>query len=573
MSFQPSRTETIKTLFHGNRFVIPDYQRKYSWKFDQRKALWDDIAENLSMKHFIGTLCFKKKTSISDPFSDVYEIIDGQQRTTTLFILLNVLIEKLNEAELKKRYSDLYIGSPESPKLMALGLDEKFLNRVVFDFEAIKEHDLVIRSQINLYQAKKDFIGMSDSFSQQNLREWLDFITTKIEILIFNVEHQAEAVKMFSAINDRGLPLSNLDKTKSLLMLYSTIYLKEELNDFINKKFGDIFDFFDHMVFLKNKLSLFRTLDEHDFENTFYTHHYYSAKRLFPDWDYQLGADSIFKHLKRICEAQKNDPVGLNLLIKEYVLDFYNFADAYVMLMLKIDSDSNYQKYFLFMEFSATLYPLIVRLFEQSKLDRLLRILEVTEMRVYKLKNTNPRRNMYLLSSEIAQNEEKSIEKIENELSTFANNFCNDHSAKDVYLLDPVDQKIPFVRYLIYKYNFKVYQQELSLEEFRNIQIEHIFSVNPNFSIKQYGFYSHETYAFEISKLGNLTILEKQINKDVNNLAPLDKLAGYQRSKFSLNNRFLGGLTEFNKKEIENRTKVLIDFFMNEFYITAPTIE
>jgi hypothetical protein len=223
------------------------------------------------------------------------------------------------------------------------------------------------------------------------------------------------------------------------------------------------------------------------------------------------------------------------------------------------------------MEFTATLYPLIVRLFEQEKLDGLLRILEVTEMRVYKLKNTNPRRNMYLLSSEIVQNKEKSIEKIESELSAFTNNFCNDHFAKEQYLLDQVDKKIPFVRYLLYKYNLKTHNQDLSLEEFRNMQIEHIFSVNPNFSIKQYGFYSHETYSFEISKLGNLTILEKQINKEVNNLAPLDKLSGYQLSKFTLNNRFLGGIKEFNKKEIENRTKILIDFFMNEFYITLPT--
>ncbi len=572
MSFQPSRTETIKTLFHGNRFIIPAYQRKYSWRFDQRKALWDDIAENLNMKHFIGTLCFKKIDNSVDVFSDVYEIIDGQQRTTTLFILLNVLIEKISNPDLQNGFINLYIGSTENPKLSALGVDQIFLNRVIFDFSNINENKLVVRSQINLYHAKKDFIGLSSKFNQQNIIDWINFISANIEILIFNVTHQAEAVKMFSVINDRGLPLSNLDKTKSLLMLYSTLYLNEELNEEINTRFGDIFDYFDEMVYLKNKLSLFRTLDEHDFENTFYTHYYYTAKWLFSDWDYQLGADSIFKQLKRLCEDSKSDSIDLRWLIEEYVKDFHGFAKSYVGLLRKIDTEVSYQKYFLYMEFAATLYPLIVRLFEQNKLDGLLRILEVIEMRIYKLKNTNPRRNMYLLSSSITENDEWSIDEIEEDLINFINNFCNDYFTEE-YLSDQVDSKTPLVRYILYKQNLLEYGQDLSLEEFRNLQVEHIFSVNPNFAIKQYGFGKHETYNLEISKLGNLTILEKTINKDVNNIAPIDKLPGYQKSKINLNSSLMGNLKKFNKEEIGNRSTELISFFMSEFYITKEETE
>ncbi|MDP2174541.1 MAG: DUF262 domain-containing HNH endonuclease family protein [Bacteroidota bacterium] len=569
MSFQPSRTETIKTLFHGNRFIIPAYQRKYSWKFDQRKALWDDIGENLTMKHFIGTLCFKKVENSTDVFSDVYEIIDGQQRTTTLFILLNVLIEKITSDELKNGFINLYIGSKETPKLASLGVDQDFLNNVIFDFTSIMEDKLIVRSQINLYEAKKDFIGLCSKFSQKDIVDWITFISTNIEILIFNVTHQAEAVKMFSVINDRGLPLSNLDKTKSLLMLYSTLYLNEEINEEINTKFGDIFDSFDEMVFLKNKLSLFRTLDDYDFENTFYTHYYYTAKWLFPDWDYQLGADNIFKQLKKLCEESKTNVVDLRWNIEEYVRDFHGFALAYVALLRKVDQDKNYQKYFLYMEFAATLYPLLVRLHEQKKLDGLLRIIEVVEMRVYKLKNTNPRRNMYFLSSNIIE-EEWTIEEIETELTNFVNNFCNDYFTEQ-YLLDQVDNKTSLVRYTLYKQNLETHGQDLTLDEFRNLQVEHIFSVSPNFAIKQYGFGKHETYNLEIAKIGNLTILEKAINKDVNNMAPTDKLSGYQKSKINLNSNLMGNLNKFNKEEIANRTNEIIEFFMSEFYITEET--
>lgn len=566
MSFQPSRTETIKTLFHGNRFVIPAYQRKYSWRFEQRKALWDDIAENLEMKHFIGTLCFKKVDIHSDAFSDVYEIIDGQQRTTTLFLLLNVLIERIDDMQLRSGYENLYIGTVNNPKLMALGVDEDFLKKVVFEFNSINGSKLVVRSQMNLHQAKSDFMGLSSNFTQNEVIEWINYITTKVEILIFNVSQQAEAVKMFSVINDRGLPLSNLDKTKSLLMLYSTLYLNEDLNADINNKFGDIFDFFDEMVYLKNKLSIFRTIDEFDFENTFYTHYYYTAKWFFPDWDYNLGADSIFKQLKRVCEDSKSDRDVLLESISNYVEDFHGFAKSYVSLLRKIENVDEYKKYFLYMEFTTTLYPLIVRLHEQEKLDELLRILEVVEMRVYKLKGTNPRRNMYYLASTITSNDNKTVEEISTELVNFVNNFCNDYFTRE-YLADQIDNKTALIRYLLYKQNLHEHKQELSIDEFRNIQVEHIFSVSPNFAIKQYGFGKHETYDLEIAKLGNLTILEKALNKEVNNVAPIEKLTGYQKSSININGQLMGVLGNFNKEAIGKRTNDLINFFIKQFYL------
>lgn len=569
MSFQPSRTETIKTLFHGNRFIIPAYQRKYSWSFDQRKALWDDIAENINLKHFIGTLCFKKIDNPDDLFSENYEIIDGQQRVTTLFILLNVLVEKLDDTTTKNGFESLFKGTLESPKLKALGVDEAFLNQVIFNYSSIKEEDLVVRSQINLYQAKKDFIGLSVKFNQKEILQWINFISTNIEILIFNVTQQAEAVKMFSVINDRGLPLSNLDKTKSLLMLYSTLYLNEELNETINNSFGEIFDFFDEMIFLKNKLGLFRTLDNYDFENTFYTHYYYTAYWLFPDWDYQLGADSIFKQLKRLCESYKVNTTDLRWNIDEYVKDFHVFAKSYVELFRKINTETIYQQYFLKMEFTATLYPLIVRLFQQDRLEELFDILETVEMRVYKLKNTNPRSSMYNLSSDIVD-QEWTTEEIKKNLVDFVNNFCNEYFTEQ-YLNDQVDNKTSLVRYLLYKYNIKTEKQDLSLDDFRNLQVEHIFSVNPNFNIKQYGFGKTETYDLEISKLGNLSILEKAINKEVNNVAPIDKLNGYQKSKVAINTKLLGEIKTFNKEAIQNRSERLITFFKSEFSITPTT--
>ena len=99
MSITKSQTEKIGSIFNGNRFVIPTYQRKYSWTDNERKALWQDIEESIKddMNHFVGTLSFKENKSVGLSTDTIYEIIDGQQRITTIFILLKVLIDKISE--------------------------------------------------------------------------------------------------------------------------------------------------------------------------------------------------------------------------------------------------------------------------------------------------------------------------------------------------------------------------------------------------------------------------------------------------------------------------------------------
>lgn len=70
--------------------------------------------------------------------------------------------------------------------------------------------------------SKRLFCAFANSLSTEEVEQRIIFIRDNIEVLVFNVESQAQAVKMFSIINDRGLQLRILDKTKSILMLYST---------------------------------------------------------------------------------------------------------------------------------------------------------------------------------------------------------------------------------------------------------------------------------------------------------------------------------------------------------------
>jgi uncharacterized protein with ParB-like and HNH nuclease domain len=116
MSITKSQTDRIGSIFKGNNFTIPKYQRKYSWTEEETKALWDDINESIGngMNHFVGTLCFKENKSIGLSTDTEYEVIDGQQRLTTIFIMLSVLIDKISDKDIRKEQQHAFIGLDDS---------------------------------------------------------------------------------------------------------------------------------------------------------------------------------------------------------------------------------------------------------------------------------------------------------------------------------------------------------------------------------------------------------------------------------------------------------------------------
>ena len=87
--------ESVAKVFSNNkRFSIPKYQRDYAWKKKNLDDLWEDLLEakdasNDSMGHFLGTIVVAK-----EPNRDAYHIIDGQQRSTTIFMLRYALNAK-----------------------------------------------------------------------------------------------------------------------------------------------------------------------------------------------------------------------------------------------------------------------------------------------------------------------------------------------------------------------------------------------------------------------------------------------------------------------------------------------
>ena len=564
--------ESFCSLFEkGRRFSIPSYQRKYSWTDKECTDLWNDIEESFQNKqgHFIGTFFLKRSQGDS-----AYDIIDGQQRIITLFILLKSLIDKLEEEDEQNDYTNQIVGRQEDPKLI-LSEEQPFFIKILFNKETINRKEIKKRSHRNLHDAYRCFEKLikPKRWSQKEIKERIEFIRghktnkekeEKINFLVFLLEKQSQAVQLFASINDRGRPLKILDKVKAMLMQYSVLHMQGKLDDSIDKEFGLIFNDCDKIFYLQEKLSLEHWLKD---EDTLFQHHYYSASILFNrHWRIRDSKDEIFDKIKKICEEKKDEPKELKKFISDYLSDFKQFVSNYYQMLEKVGKETKYKELFKFLGVSIDLYPLMVRLYGQNKLDSLLPLLEAIEIRVYKFrkirkKNRRLRKEMYELSSEsITLSERKIAERLVN----FLQKYFSDKDFEYWLLNEPLYGH-PVTKYILYKYT----KSNLDFEKYNDImQVEHIFPQDPSdFDQSTFGFSKNDNdYANEINRIGNLALIEKRLNSQCSNFPPQKKSGFYSESEIKDTAELGNDLkSDFTKKDIEKRNEEIAKYCLDNF--------
>ena len=103
-------TQTLEQFLSGKAFAIPSYQRDYAWETRNIDELWEDIAESVESQssHYLGTFILSRGTS-----DGRYNLVDGQQRLTTVTMLANALVEHLLESEGRRSYFEYLLLVPQ----------------------------------------------------------------------------------------------------------------------------------------------------------------------------------------------------------------------------------------------------------------------------------------------------------------------------------------------------------------------------------------------------------------------------------------------------------------------------
>lgn len=231
---QDTSNRTYRQLMgNGLRYEIPKFQRDYSWEAEQWDDLWFDIMglmQDDEMEHYMGYLVLQ--TSNDKNFS----IIDGQQRLTTMSLLvLSVLkclgdlvdqnVDPENNTRRKETLLNSYIGYINPVTLIS---DNKIkLNR---NSDEYYRHNLVLLKDnlpiSNTNSSEKHmrecFLWFYDKIKKQfktgeDLAGFIDNIVDKLSFTVIVVTDQLNAFKVFETLNARGVQLSSADLLKNYL--------------------------------------------------------------------------------------------------------------------------------------------------------------------------------------------------------------------------------------------------------------------------------------------------------------------------------------------------------------------
>ena len=224
-------------------FRIPDFQRQYSWKNQNLDELWKDLIEaykNSDEIYFLGSIVLVKEKNNS------YSIIDGQQRLTTLVIMMDVLLKDfkslLSSKMIKrlKKYHESNFKLQNNPSY-----DEEFeeeirgqdtFNHTIDDL--VSEKDLNNTDPRFKYRNTAYFFYDKFNNLEININDFLTFVFDHVFVIRTICYDENFAIKMFISLNDRGLPLSNADNFKS--WLYSKC--KKDQRDSFNIKWKKLVD-------------------------------------------------------------------------------------------------------------------------------------------------------------------------------------------------------------------------------------------------------------------------------------------------------------------------------------------
>ena len=239
-------TYSLQDLFHGRVFRVPDYQRGYAWEERQVNEFLEDLELlDSSRRHYTGTVVLHQSED-ADEYSDdegtrhvKVQIVDGQQRLTTAVVLINEIGRVLSEVEplqnlstgLRKRFvaATGVDGLPLYKLSLGEDTDHYFKTNILPDSPtdlgspptASARRLLSAKNQISCYLAAARDARAGDS---EWLRELVTKLTTRLHFNLYEVDHEAEVGIIFEVMNDRGIPLSELEKVKNHL-LYCAVTL------------------------------------------------------------------------------------------------------------------------------------------------------------------------------------------------------------------------------------------------------------------------------------------------------------------------------------------------------------
>ncbi|MFN3475790.1 MAG: DUF262 domain-containing protein [Blastomonas sp.] len=251
-----SQDKRIDELLKGNTFVIPRFQRAYSWEAEQVNQLWNDLIDNIDESYFIGSMVVYKvgRSAVA--------VVDGQQRLTTITILLCAIREgfkTLGETDLAnglQAYIEQKNRENKTEYVLQTETSFPYLQEEVLkngpadapytigrEEEAIERAYRIFKSQITDVVA--EYLSVNEQPADENIKDAIAWLTSlrdtvfDLNVILVTLDNEDDAYLIFETLNTRGKDLALSD----LLRNHFTKFIKPESGvDQSKLKWGKVLD-------------------------------------------------------------------------------------------------------------------------------------------------------------------------------------------------------------------------------------------------------------------------------------------------------------------------------------------
>ncbi|MGL2333009.1 GmrSD restriction endonuclease domain-containing protein [Helicobacter pylori] len=559
-----AREATLLEFFEQNQtnqFVIPIYQRLYSWKKEQCEQLWDDIIKtggNDQIEgHFIGSIVFVHD-GIYTPNHNELLIIDGQQRLTTITLLF-IALRNHSSDEVKRKEIESYLinSNKDGDKKFRLILSESDKDTLLFLIDKNKrkpnEPSLKIMENFKLFE------------------EWIRKNTDKLETIFKGLEKlmivwialkkgKDDPQLIFESMNSKGIELTQADLIRNYIIMETEV---EKQEDFYNQYWRAMEENFKQSEKQSKREDLFSK----------FVRHYLTIKT------------GKTPNEKRVYEAFKDYQQKEGIEIEDLLKDLQKYCGYFCQIAFKKEADKDLNKALSFLvdlEMDVV-YPLLLELYSDykdgvlSKQD-FIPIIALTESYICRRSVCGiPSNglNKFFPSFTKKIDKKQYLKSVEEHFGSLTGNqkFPNDFEFKDSFITKELygrnKTKKKKTKYFLERL------EKLDTEEPVDTQkcnIEHIMpqTLTPEWQrdLGENFQAIHEKY---LHTIGNLTLTgynNKYSNKSFQEKRGMEN--GFKQSPLKLN-QSLKDWESFGEKEIEERANDLADFALKIW--TYPNLE
>lgn len=558
MNFNTSNSTLRQIMGNGLTYRVPPFQRDYSWTEDEWDDLWQDILnlfeEDGDPAHYMGYLVFQSSDNKR------FDIIDGQQRLTTLSILILAALGHLQElvaagmdaADNTKRGEQLrnsYIGYLDPVSLVSqtkLELNRhnnRFYKNYLVPLVRLPQRGL----NLSEHQLRKAFHWFCEQVKERfqmkresgrELAAFLDALVDKLFFTVITVTDELNAFKVFETLNARGVRLSSTDLLKNYL--FSVINDAQELHHAELQKLEETWG---HIVDSLGAESMPLFL------NVFWNSRHKLVRKL-----------ELFKAVRK---EVRDRPGAFDLLhsMDQTVSVYVALLDPEDVLWNKEERNALEQlQMFQVRQPMAMLLACYERFYERERatFTRILRVVATVSFRYNMICSfqANEQEHVY---NEIAQKVSAGVYAKKDVLGALQKIYPPDDvfgtafSKKEFCTMNGRNHRI--VRFILFALERRRDGHDLD-EDSTVYSIEHVLPEHP----------SEEWSAIEESKqerlvyrLGNMTLLETSANRDVGNKGYAAKRAVYRKSQFKITQAIAEHYGEWDEKKIEVRQKKMAE--------------